>query len=176
MKRIGIVLVVVIALAAGIMAGRWSVRTVIASGDEGGVRWERTKDSVKLTPVESNTAWAYVVMPIVGEKASFGGAQLFSGEASVEFIGLFARTGQFARVLKARETYNAVFKIRVPVNADYEKIGFHVRTGIQRIVEKDRIVVKRIHIPSADTIIKSGSFTPPLGEGEDMQKITNSDA
>ncbi len=102
--------------------------------------------------------------------------EIISGEATVEFIGLFAKTGEIARVLNPKETYNALFKIRVPDQSNYAKTGLHVRTGNNRIVEKDRIFVKSISAPGASTIVKSGSYTPPAGEAEDMLKVTNSDA
>ncbi len=91
MKNIGIVLVVVVAFAAGIMGGRMLGGSAQAAENSeveyaAAVRWEKTDKGIKLTARESNTAMAYVVMPVVGDdepRIRLENARVFSGGTSL---------------------------------------------------------------------------------------------
>ncbi|MDD5163146.1 MAG: carboxypeptidase-like regulatory domain-containing protein [Candidatus ainarchaeum sp.] len=101
--------------------------------------------------------------------------EIISGEIKIELQGLY-KEGQLATVLMPGETYTAKLKIKIPKNRQYAKIGLHVRTGTNNLMESDPLVIKELNVPGRASIIKATAFRPDNSYEEDSQTITTDDA
>jgi protocatechuate 3,4-dioxygenase beta subunit len=101
--------------------------------------------------------------------------EIISGEIKIELQGLY-KENQLATVLVPGETYTAKLKIKIPKNRQYAKIGLHVRTGKNNLMELDPLVIKEINVPGRAGIIKATAFRPDKDYEEDSKTITTDDA
>jgi len=96
-------------------------------------------------------------------------------EIEMEFLGLY-ENGLRAQNVKAGQTYDAKFKIRVPEDKEYDEIGFHLRTGQDVLMEKDELLIKEVNAPQTSQI-RATRFEPEQGNlDEEDYELTNSDA
>lgn len=102
--------------------------------------------------------------------------EIISGDISIEFTGLYTSTGMLATVLAPGNEYTVKFKLRIPKNSGYDKIGLHARVGTHSEMELDKILIKKLNIPGSANIIKSTSYNPPAGYEVDAEHITSGDA
>lgn len=92
----------------------------------------------------------------------------------VEFLGLFLDDSQ-ATVLSAGEEYVAKFKVRVPENKGYKQTGMHIRTGTDKLMEKDPLFIKKVNSPLA-SMIRATRYDESSNLTEQQYQLTNSDA
>ena len=98
-----------------------------------------------------------------------------SGEIEIEYLGLY-RQDKLATVLAPGNEYTAKFKLRIPKNREYSEIGAHVRTGVYSIIEKDKLVIKKINAGGQSAVVKSTAYDPDEGYEIDAEHITNAEA
>lgn len=92
----------------------------------------------------------------------------------VEFLGLFLDDSQ-ATVLSAGEEYVAKFKVRVPENKGYTQTGMHIRTGTDKLMEKDPLFIKKVNSPLA-SMVRATRYDETSNLTEQQYQLTNSDA
>ncbi|MAG59231.1 hypothetical protein CMO96_00355, partial [Candidatus Woesebacteria bacterium] len=117
----------------------------------------------QVYPNEINTINAEMQKEILGDSPK------------IEFIGLFNEINSPVNGLNAGKTFKARFKISVPTESEYEQLGVFFRVGEERLVEKDDVYIERINAPTT-SIMKGKTYTPPLGEREDEDNLTNNEA
>ncbi len=103
--------------------------------------------------------------------------QILGDNPKIEFVGLFDESAREARVLAAGKTYRARFLLSVPQNGadDYEQLGVFVRTGDEKIVEKDSVYINSVNAPRTSVLFGS-TYNEPNGTGQDLENLTNGEA
>ncbi|MEM0359717.1 MAG: hypothetical protein QXK06_00055 [Candidatus Diapherotrites archaeon] len=94
-----------------------------------------------------------------------------SGEVKGEFLGLF-KNNKRVSIAGAGEEYTAKFRLSMPENAGYEKVGLHVRTGYSSKMELDHIYIKEEKVPGNPNILKGTSFDKTQGINIDSQFLS----
>jgi len=101
--------------------------------------------------------------------------EIIQGEIEIEFTGLY-KNGGLAKGISPGYEYDALFKLRVPSNKNYDSIGMHVRTGKNESMELDRIILKEINAPGHIQVIKATSYSPANGYSLDSEHLSTGDA
>lgn len=97
--------------------------------------------------------------------------EIISGEITAQFLGLF-KDGQRVTTVGAGGEYIARFQLKIPSNKQYDKIGFHARTGTTNAMEKDNIFIKKINVPGASAITRGTSYNPDEGASFDSKFLS----
>ncbi|MBN2067188.1 MAG: hypothetical protein JW744_01845 [Candidatus Diapherotrites archaeon] len=101
--------------------------------------------------------------------------EILEGKPLIEFRGIY-KNGKSAVTLAHGETYTALFNLRIPANRTYSRIGMHVRSGSQGIMELDEAVLRGINVPGIANVLKSTSYTPDEGYETDSQNESSDEA
>jgi len=94
-----------------------------------------------------------------------------SGQIESEFLGLF-KNNKTVSIVGAGEEYTAKFKLSMPENADYDKVGFHIRTGYKNTMELDQIYIKEENVPGKPDTLRGTSFDEDEGINHDSQFLS----
>lgn len=121
-----------------------------------------------ISPAKEVIASSTVVFNAVMEP------EIINKDVEVEFLGLY-RENLKATTLAAGEEYTAKFRVRVPEEKNYDELGLHVRTGNDKMMEKDNIYIKKINAPTT-SITKGTLFDPKSGLDEQQYEFTTGDA
>ncbi len=100
--------------------------------------------------------------------------EIIDEEVTVKFLGLY-KNDKLATTLGIGGEYTAKMQLMIPEDRDYSEAGVHLRTGKDRIVEKDQLFIKSLNAPNA-AIIKAASYDDGSRLGEDDYSVTASDA
>ncbi|MFH1234345.1 MAG: hypothetical protein V1493_01915 [Candidatus Diapherotrites archaeon] len=94
-----------------------------------------------------------------------------SGEVKGEFLGLY-KNGKIVSIAGAGEEYVARFRLSMPDNSNYSKVGLHVRTGYESKIELDHIYIKEEKVPGKPDTLKGTSFDKSQGINADSQFLS----
>ncbi len=87
------------------------------------------------------------------------------------------KDGQSVSVVAPGETYKALFWLRIPREKTYSRVGVHLRAGdTENIVEREKIVWRKLNAPLSHAQVKSTSYTPPKGTAADLANVTESES
>ncbi|HLC36174.1 MAG TPA: carboxypeptidase-like regulatory domain-containing protein, partial [archaeon] len=95
----------------------------------------------------------------------------------IEFLGLFEdeSVSQPVQEIESGTNYIARLQLKIPSQANYRRLGVHVRTGQTELLQKDNIFIKDVLAPNS-SIIRGTSFNSPSSEALDKSNITFGDA
>ncbi|MCX6802905.1 MAG: hypothetical protein NT067_07430 [Candidatus Diapherotrites archaeon] len=94
-----------------------------------------------------------------------------SGGIEGEFLGLY-KNGKIVSIAGAGEEYVAKFRLSMPDNSEYDRVGLHVRTGYESKMELDHIYIKEEMVPGNPDILKGTSFDKSQGINADSQFLS----
>lgn len=100
---------------------------------------------------------------------------IISGDIEINFKGLYLNNF-LVQTPSANSEYTALFEIRIPENKNYKNMLVHLRTGENKIMELDKIVIAGFRAAGISNSIRSSSFSPPKGYNEDLSNISSDEA
>ncbi len=70
---------------------------------------------------------------------------ILKNNVELEFMGLYDAASRGVQNVKAGAKYTAKFRLRIPEEKDYDEAGVHIRTGMDVLMEKDKLEIKQVN-------------------------------
>ncbi|MDD5148451.1 MAG: carboxypeptidase-like regulatory domain-containing protein, partial [Candidatus ainarchaeum sp.] len=99
-----------------------------------------------------------------------------SGSLKIDSDGIYGKDGEKTTMFSSGEKYLAVFKVTVPENAFYAKLGIHFRVGDEKFFDNEPLAVIDGVAGNPAAITKGLAFTQPMGYETDSKNLTEGDA
>ncbi len=95
-----------------------------------------------------------------------------SGEVKIDFLGIYKDNSKIVSV-QPGEKYDLLFRINIPKNKDYDKIGAHIRVGEKIKTELDEIEIVKVLAPGETSIVKGGTYEE---ENQNNERLVEGEA
>ncbi|MEK6957387.1 MAG: carboxypeptidase-like regulatory domain-containing protein [archaeon] len=101
---------------------------------------------------------------------------ILKDNVELEFIGLYDAANRGVQNVKAGEKYIAKFRLRIPEEKDYDEVGVHIRTGMDVLMEKDKLDIKAVNAAKTSQARATRFEGDGSGLSEDDYEITDGEA